>query len=138
MMRLEPPNKFNFVAEQWSEWAAEFRRFRNASKLSQEDVDTQLDTLIYCMGREANKIFCTFTFEGEQTFDDIMNKFDNYFIVRRNVIYERTNFHERKQKPDETVEEFYRDLRDLAKHCNYQDHESEQIRDRMVVGLKSK
>ncbi|RUS71780.1 hypothetical protein EGW08_020463 [Elysia chlorotica] len=138
MMRLEPPNKFNFVAEQWPEWSAEFKRFRSASKLSKEDQDTQRDTLLYCMGRESEKIFSTFKFEEDQSFEVVLKKFDDYFIIRRNVIYERTKFQERKQKHNETVEEFYRDLRDLAKHCNYQDQECEQIRDRMVVGLNNK
>ncbi|RUS88704.1 hypothetical protein EGW08_003519 [Elysia chlorotica] len=126
------------VYPDWPEWSAEFKRFRSASKLSKEDQDTQRDTLLYCMGRESEKIFSTFKFEEDQSFEVVLKKFDDYFIIRRNVIYERTKFQERKQKHNETVEEFYRDLRDLAKHCNYQDQECEQIRDRMVVGLNNK
>ena len=44
------------------------------------------------MGSEAEKIFGLFEFEEEDGKDDfkvVMEKFDEYFIPRRNVIHER-------------------------------------------------
>lgn len=107
--------------------------------------------MLYVMGRESEKIFQTFHFglhtEGEgdnqrqiqerdTDFDTLMKKFDAYFIVKRNIIHERTKFQERKQG-DETIEEFYRSLRSLVAHCQYADLE-DQVRDRFVVGLKDR
>ena len=64
-----------------------------------------------------------------------MQKFTNYFIPKRNIIYERSQFQERKQKENETIEEFYRVLKDLVRFCNYGNEEESIIRDRFVVGL---
>ena len=138
-MRLDPPKKFSFRPEEWPEWSTEFRRFRTAGKLHLEDGEIQRDTLIYCMGQEAEKIYRTLTFdeegESDSNFDCLMQKFTNYFIPKRNIIYERSQFQERKQKESETIEEFYRVLKDLVRFCNYGNEEESIIRDRFVVGL---
>ena len=150
MQNLPPPSKFSFKPEEWPAWLSNFKRFRNASKLSKEDGETQRDTLLYVMGgEESSKIFETLEFvkktEGEgddareieekdTDFDTLIEKFNSYFLVKRNIIHERTKFHERKQKEGETVEEYYRCLRSLVAHCEYRDTE-DQVRDRLVVGL---
>ena len=138
MMRLDPPKKLSFRPEEWPEWSTEFRRFRTAGKLHLEDGEIQRDTLIYCMGQEAQKIYRTLTFdekgESDTNFDCLMQNFINYFIPKRNIIYERSQFQERKQKENETLEEFYRVLKDLVRFCNYGNEEESIIRDRFVAG----
>jgi hypothetical protein len=146
MMRLDPPKRFSFKAEEWPLWISEFKRFRNASKLKDEAGDVQRDTLLYVMGPDAEKVFRSLHFgttrnadeeevaEQDTDFDTLVQKLDSYFVVKKNVIYERSQLQQRRQQQGETVEEFYRALRELAKHCNYQDEE-DQIRDRLVVGL---
>ena len=149
MQNLQPPEKFSFKPEEWSDWMKTFRRYRNASKLSKEDGVTQRDTLLYTMGSEGEKIFATLKFEtltiGEgadarqvpedEDFERLVKKFDDYFLVKRNIIHERTKFQERKQLESETVEEFYRALCSLVTHCEYRDTD-ELVRDRLVVGLR--
>lgn len=148
MFRLEPPKRFSFRAEEWCEWIKEFERFRSASELSSKAGEVQRDTLLYCMGPESEKIFRSLVFtttgegdrrmeERDTDFETLKRKLDEYFIVKKNVIYERSQFQRRNQAEDETVEEFYRSLRDLSKHCEYADVE-DQIRDRLVVGLKDR
>ena len=61
-MSLKPPKQFSFRAEERPEWVEEFVRFRNVSKLSQEDGVTQRDTLLYVMGPEFEKIYQNQTF----------------------------------------------------------------------------
>ena len=91
MMRLDPPKKFSFRPEEWS---TEFRGFKTAGKLHLEHGEIQRDTLIYCTGQEAEKIYRTLTFNGEgesdTNFDCLLQKFTNYFIPKRNIIYERS------------------------------------------------
>ena len=64
----------------------------------------------------------------------LQNKFDLYFLVRRNIIHERTKLQVRKQYDCETIEEYYRSLHALVDHCEYIDIE-DQVQDRFVVGL---
>ena len=99
---------------------------------------------MYIMGPESYKIFQSLQFnvvdgrqESDKNFETHTRKFDEYFVVKKNVIYERSQFQNSKQVQGETVEEFYRALRDLVRPCEYQDAD-EQIRDRLVVGLPDK
>jgi hypothetical protein len=47
----------------------------------------------------------------------VKEKFDNHFIVRRNVIFERAKFNKRKQEDSENVENFVTSLYTLSEHC---------------------
>ena len=145
-VRLDPPQKFSFKAEEWPAWITEFRRFRNAAKLSKESGEVQRDTLLYVMGPDSEKIFRSLKFEkvtinGDEVqevdtdFETLVAKFNDYFVVKKNVIHERSKLQQRRQQEGETIEEFYRSLKELALHCGYQD-EDDQIRDRLVVGLQ--
>ena len=69
-------------------------------------------------------------------YDVVKNKFDNYFVIRKNVIFERAKFNRRVQEEGETVDEFVTALNKLAEHCNYGTLVEEMIRDRLVLGLR--
>lgn len=53
-------------------------------------------------------------------------------MKRRNVIFERPKFNNRRQEPGETVDT---GLYGLAEHCGYGPLHDEMIRDRIVVGI---
>ncbi|UYV73458.1 hypothetical protein LAZ67_10003417 [Cordylochernes scorpioides] len=61
----------------------------------------------------------------------------DYFIGKRNVIYERAKFNRRSQGEMEPVEEFITNLYVLAETCSYGILKEEMIRDRLVVGVKN-
>ncbi|XP_077548351.1 endothelin-converting enzyme 2-like [Haemaphysalis longicornis] len=92
----------------------------------------QVDALLYIMGDQAEDIFGTFNLTGEdsKTFSVVMERFDKYFIPRRNVIFERARFNTRIQQETESVEEFATALHALSKHCEYGSLQEEFIRDR--------
>ena len=68
--------------------------------------------------------------------DKVLQLFDGYFQVRRNVIFERARFNRRAQQPGETAEQYIMALYNLVATCNYGDLEQEMIRDRLVVGIR--
>lgn len=140
MPKLNPPEAIDFQHPKWNEWKTRFNRYRVASKLSQDEGEIQVATLIYTMGREAEDIFASFTFENEEQTNEyqvVLQKFEDYFIPKRNIIWERSKFHKRDQEEHESVEEFIRVLYKLTEHCEFQDRDT-QIRDRLVIGLKDK
>ena len=49
----------------------------------------------------------------------VVEKFNRYFVKRRNLILERVKFNHRKQDEGEPVDDFIMDLYRLAKRCNY-------------------
>ena len=85
---------------------AKFGRYRPATKLHEEDGETQRDTLIHVMGgKQANKIFKTLKFravevedpkdpaikktvqENDTDYEVLVRKFTGYFIPKRNIIH---------------------------------------------------
>ena len=86
MFRLTPDN-FDFTATgNWQTWHQRFQRFRIASKLNEESAETQVSTLIYCMGTEAEQIYMSQSNkkkENEKNFDVILSKFDAYFMPKK-------------------------------------------------------
>ena len=64
---FKPPECFTFAKpELCKEWKQRFSRFRIASKLDKEPETIQINSLLYSMGSEAEKVFVQLTFaEGE-------------------------------------------------------------------------
>ena len=66
----------------------------------------------------------------------VEGKFESHFVPRRNVIFERAKFNQRRQEDGETVDAFITDLYRLAEYCDYKVLQGEMIRDRIVVGIR--
>jgi hypothetical protein len=137
--QVAAPEPFNFSKpETWHKWIQRFDRFRYASGLEDKSGVTQVNSLIYSMGPEADDIFASFELndENKKKYSKVKEKFDNHFIVRRNVIFERAKFNKRKQDDSENVENFVTSLYTLSENCGYNDLREEMICDRIVVGIK--
>ena len=65
-----------------------------------------------------------------------MSKFDEYFKVGRNVIFERARFNRQNQFPGETIEQYIMVLYTLIKTCECGELKEELLRDRIVVGIR--
>ena len=59
------PDKFSFRLNDWPKWIARFERFGTASELDKKSQETQVATLIYSVGEEADEIFNSFTMTTE-------------------------------------------------------------------------
>ena len=137
--QVAPPERFNFShPEEWPKWVRRFERFRKASGLSEKDDESQVNTLVYSMGDDADDILRSFklSVEDSKKYDVVRAKFDGHFIKDRNVIYERARFNQRKQEEGEPVDTFITALYGLSEHCGYGELHDEIIRDRIVVGIR--
>ena len=94
--------------------------------------------LIYAMGHQAEDILTSLKLTQNELkkYDIVKTKLDSYFVIRRNVIFERSKFNKRVQMENETVDSFVTDLHCMAEHCQFGDINDELIRDRLVVGLR--
>ena len=64
MPKFNAPEPMSFDAPaKWPEWKERFARFRIATKLHKDDGEVQVASLIYAMGRQAENIFKSFTFD---------------------------------------------------------------------------
>ncbi|XP_072395253.1 uncharacterized protein [Diabrotica undecimpunctata] len=71
-------------------------------------------------------------------YDTVLGELENYFTPKKNVIYERFLFYNRKQEEGELFDTDLTDLRKLAKNCEFGDVLDSMIRDRLVLGTINK
>ncbi|CAC5397535.1 unnamed protein product [Mytilus coruscus] len=147
--QVAAPEKIDFCKpETWTKSIQRFDRFRSASGLEERAGATQVNSLIYTMGPEADDIFASFDLseENKKKYATVKEQFDKMHrsihlvnierSLRRNVIFKRAKFNKRKQDDDEGVESFVTSLYTITEHCEYNDLRQEMIRDRIVVGIK--
>lgn len=133
--------QFNFSQpEEWPRWIRRFERFRQASGIHTKSEENQVNTLVYSMGEKADDIFRSFHLSeaNQKKYETVKQKFEEYFVKRRNVIFERAKFNQRKQEDGESVDDFITDINCLAEHCGYGDLHDEMVRDRIVVGIRDR
>ena len=138
--QVTPPSKFSFKSSEWTRWMRRFEPFRIATELDKKEEAKQVNALIYTMGDEADEIITSFGLSEQEmkSYETVRDKFENHFIAKRNVIFERAKFNVRIQDENEPVESFITDLHCLAKYCEFGVLKDQLIRDRIVVGLRNK
>ena len=94
-------------------------------------------TLLYCLGEEAEDVLTSTNISEADRgrYAQVLGKMDEFFKVRKNVIFERARFNRRTQRQGETAEELITSLYSLAADCQYGNLRDEMIRDRLVVGI---
>ena len=131
---FQPPELFTISKpEEWPRWIWRFKLFRDASGFDEKDKSKQISTLIYSMGEEAEDILQSFrlTAEQQESYTAVKNKFGSFLIKRRNIVFERCRFNQRRQKEGEYVASVINDVCTLAEHCGYGELQEELIRDRL-------
>ena len=124
--------------DDWPRWRRRFQQFREASGLATEGDTKQVSTLLYCMGETAEDVLTStdISKDDKRKFDSVIAKFDSFFKVRKNVIFERARFNRRSKEDGELVEEFITSLYQLVENCEYGVLQDQMIRDRIVVGIR--
>ena len=125
----------NMNAE-WKMFKQLWENYEVALGLSQQENKKRTATLLTIIGKEAMKIFNTFKWKNNEEKENIIKvieKFDAYFIPRKNITYERYMFNTRKQKHNENVDEFITALKTLVDNCEFGLLEESLIKDMLVV-----
>ena len=60
------------------------------------------------------------TEEERKTYSNVMRKLDDFFSVRKNIVYECAKFNRRDQKEGEGAEIYITELYRLVETCKYQ------------------
>ena len=124
--------------DEWPRWKRRFEQFRFASSLSEEDNQRQVSTLLYCLGEGAEDVLSptNISVDERKAYSAVLKKFDDFFLIRKNIIFERARFNRRDQLDGETADENISALYNLAEGCEYGTLKSELIRDQLVVGIR--
>ena len=97
----------------------------------------KISNLIYFLGARAEEIFATFALTEEQywTYKEVKAAFNDYFMSKTNIMFERAVFNSRCQLPTETVNHFITDLFSLVQTLKFGAMEDQLIRDIIYVGI---
>ncbi|UYV77098.1 K02A2.6-like [Cordylochernes scorpioides] len=139
MQNINPPEQFNFNnPNEWPNWIKRFERFRKASELKSKKEEEQVNALIYILGEKAEDALISFNLTDIQinNYETVVKKFEEHFIGKRNVIFERALFNRRYKQDGEAVEEYIGVLHKMAENCNYGSLKEEMIIDRIVLQLE--
>ena len=138
---LPPPSRFNSEASDlftgWQQWLNAFKIYATATELVKKSDEIQRATLLHCFGPATQRIFQTLPGD-KKTCDEAEAVLENYFAPKRNVVSERYRFRFRAQRRDEPIDCYVTALRELAKSCEFNELESEMIRDQIVEKCYSK
>ena len=83
---MQLPETFNFQnPDQWPRWKKRFEQYRIASGLSAADHLRQVSTLLYCLGSDTEDVlsFTDISEEARKWYDSVLQKFDEFFQVRK-------------------------------------------------------
>ena len=95
-IQLRQPEPFNFkdILGPSGNVASSVSR---TAGLSAESEAQQINSLLYCLGEEANEVLSSTNISEEERklFSKVIDTLDEYFKVRRNIIFERARFNHR-------------------------------------------
>lgn len=128
---LKFPNALDFSnsQEKWADWITRFERFRLASGLDEKSVDRQINTLVYAMGEEAEKVYSQLSIrqptntevgnDSQELYKRTVKAFGEYFNPTSNTLHYSILLSSCMQKRGQSNEEFIRELYELAGKCGF-------------------
>lgn len=127
-------------ASTWKLWSQQFGWYATATGLDKRPPEVQVAMFMSAIGPEAAIIYNTFglTEKESQSLETIKKKFEEYFIPKTNVTYERYVFNQIIQNNEESFDEFLTKLKNKIRNCDYEKLEDSILRDRIIIGIKSK
>ena len=108
------------LSENWKRWKQKFENYLIASETNKKPERVQCAQLLHFLGEDALSIYDTFKFNDEEKdkLQVLLQKFDDYFIPKQNLTYERYKFLTFKQG-NQTFEQFIKELKTRAKQCKF-------------------
>ena len=132
------------TAKNYRNWKKLYDNYMLATNQTANKEPQKIATLFNVAGQEAilrqDKIQKSLTDDEKKDYAKVVAALKAYCesLYEYNETYERFVFQRRDQQEGESFEHFYAAIQELVLSCNYADHQSKQIRDRLVQGIKDK
>ena len=84
------------VAQRWEKWKKSFEYLVKSSGIRDDDRKKAL--LLHIVGPQTQDVYETLGVEEDKTFEETLQELDEHFRVQKNVPFERSVFHNAKQK----------------------------------------
>lgn len=120
----------------------EFNTYMVASEKDTKPESVKVAILLNIIGKDARQKYYTWDIsrvpEDKLNLEDVIKAFRDYCNPRSNEICQRIKFYNRKQKANESFDDFLTDLRKLADTCNFGSQKDAMIRDFVLQSIRSK
>ncbi|KAL1457556.1 hypothetical protein WDU94_007770 [Cyamophila willieti] len=108
------------AAAAWKLWLQRFKLFLSANGYDSEDAkeDKQVAMFLHLI-------------------DDVIEKFNDHFVPKKNLTYVRHNFFTRSQEEGESIENYVAALNKMSYECEFDKLRKDLVKDILVVGIKN-
>lgn len=124
------------LCENWRKFNRNFEIYMRAGELMTKSNAIKVNTFLNAIGEEAVEIFDTLALTDEERsqYDSVVKAFADFCTPKKNPVYERFMFYQRKQKDGEPFDSFLIEIKRLVRTCEFNDRETEMLRDQIVMG----
>ena len=129
-------HEFNPQEEEWKHYVEQLNQYFDANGI--DDAAKRRAILLSCVGSKTYKLISDLVSPdgpATKTFDQLTQLLTTHFTPHEPVIMSRFNFNRRNRHESESVSDYVRELRRLAKECQYGNQLNMMLRDRLVVGV---
>ena len=121
-------------SQQWTEWITELELYFTADNITADKRKYAL--LLYLGGSEIREIYGTLDDENK-TFSSAREVLNNYFVDKKNLVFERYQFNSLQQKSDENAKAFLVRLKKVGMSCDFASYTLEDaIIDKFIAGCR--
>lgn len=123
----------------WKNFVTRLKIYMRANGLEEEPNARKVAILLQCIGVEALNIFYSFNTDMDTAhYDDLINKFEAYFMPKVNISMERHKLFNRRQQDDEDISTYATELQNISFQCDFGQVRDSLIRDIFSWNLGSK
>lgn len=127
------------VAENWKKFRKQLENFVIAAGLTNRSSEEKCAIALNLIGEEAFELLELLNLEevDRTQYETVIEAYETYCTPKKNIVYERFVFYTRNQKEEEPFDQFYADIRKLARNCEFMGGPAainELVRDRLVLG----
>jgi len=139
-MEFKPPSDLCInenASENWAIFKQKFNIYLKASENEKKSDEIKVAMLLNCIGDEALHLFNTFelTEGNKKVYDRVIEAFETYCNPRKNVVYNRYKYFMRNQNEGESFNNYYIELKKLARHCEFGEQLNSLLRDKIITGI---
>lgn len=134
---IQNMNMSGNLASNWKFWRQKFENYIIATEIDKKPDKTQCAQLLHLIGDEGLRIYNTFDASEIIDLKTLLNKFEQHFLPRKNVEFERYKFFCRKQTEGESLEHYVTDLKNQALNCEFGTLKDDLVKSIFICGVQS-
>ncbi|KAL1446091.1 hypothetical protein WDU94_005685 [Cyamophila willieti] len=138
------PGEQDAAAAAWKLWLQRFKLFLSANGYDSEDAkeDKQVAMFLHLIGEHCLVIFNSFGLNNKLEnkslkLNDVIEKFNDHFVPKKNLTYVRHKFFTRSQEESESIENYVAALNKMSYECEFDKLRKDLVKDILVVGIKN-